>query len=242
MIFLTIAQGLSGQNLIGTYSVSRLAAHPKREGFLFYSYEGERTTQGKPIVRTVPLPLLGQGIVRFGNTLGQITSINCAQIAMIFPSTGGCNTAALAVFASAAARYPANSFEIGDSFGGNLINTAGFRFNANNRLNNNSHLFRLDVNLSSASQAFFRFNYSNDLGMFAPQFPDTPVRVVPRHPIGFVIGHNWMVANDLFNTFRYGLTRDAFTNHGDSTDNAIVFIGVYSPRQFQRTFSRVTPV
>ena len=214
----------------------------KERVFFFYSYEGERTTQGKPIVRMVPLPSLGRGIVRFRNTDRHIASLDCSHISIVFPMTQGCNTSALAVFAAAASRYPANSFEIGDSKAGTLMNTAGFRFNANNKVNNNSHVVRLDFNLSAAAQAFFRFNYSHDIGTLSPQFPDTPYRVIPKHPLGFVIGHNWMINNDLFNVFRYGLSRDAFTNQGDSTDNEIAFFGVYVPRLYQRTFSRVTPV
>jgi hypothetical protein len=214
----------------------------KERVFFFYSYEGERTTQGKTIVRRVPLPTLGQGIIRFRKIGGGIGSLDCSQIATVFPYTTGCNHDALVVFAGAASRYPANSFEIGDSTATTLLNTAGFRFNANNKIKNNSHVLRLDFNLSMTQQAFFRFNYSNDVGTFPPQFPDTPVRIVPKHPLGFVIGHNWMISNNLFNVFRYGLTRDAFTNQGDSTDNAIVFNGVFAPRLYQRTFSRVTPV
>jgi hypothetical protein len=210
--------------------------------FLFYSYEGERTTQGKTIFRRVPLPSLGQGIVRFRKTNHQIASLDCSQIAIVFPNTQGCNPSALAVFGAAASRYPANSFEIGDSTAGTLLNTAGFRFNANNKLNHNSHLLRFDFNLSATEQAFFRFNYSLDRDTLSPQFPDTPVRVVPRHPLGFVVGHNWMINNNLFNVFRYGLSRDAFTNQGDSTENQIAFVGVYAPRLYLRTFSRVTPV
>src|SRR5206468_5199247 len=103
-------------------------------------------------------------------------------------------------------------------------------------------VFRLDLNLSATQQAFFRFNYIHDVGTFAPQFPDTPLRVVPRHATGFVIGHNWMNGGHFFNSFRYGISRDAFTSQGDSTANEIAFVGVYSPLLYRRNLSRVTPV
>ena len=214
----------------------------KSGAFFFYSYEGERTTQGATVVRVVPLPNLGQGIIRFRNTLGQIASLTCLQIMTVFPNTQGCNPAALPVFADAAARYPANSFEIGDSTASTLLNTAGFRFNADNKIKNNSHVLRLDFNLNAKQQAFFRFNYINDTATSAPRFPDTPAPTVWKHPFGFVIGHNWTITNNLFNNFRYGFTRDAFTNQGDSNDNEIGFHGVYVPRIFQRDISRITPV
>ena len=163
--------------------------------------------------------------------------LNCLQITTVFPNTNGCNPIALTVFADVASRYPANSFDIGDN-----LNTAGFRFNANNKIKKDSHVLRLDFNLSAEQQAFFRFNYINDTETSAPQFTDTPAPSVWRHPNGFVVGHSWSIFNNIFNNFRYGLTRNAFTSFGDSTDNGISFTGVYSPRLFQRTFSPVDSV
>ncbi len=209
----------------------------KNRLFFFYSYEGERTTRGAAILRNVPLSNLGQGIIRFRTTTGQSASLMCAQITTVFPNTNGCNPAALAVFADVAARYPANSFEIGDG-----LNTAGYRFNANNRINNNSHVFRLDFNLSAKQQMFFRANYISDTETSAPAFPDTRAPTVWNHPFGFVIGHNWTINNNLVNNFRYGLTRDASSDQGDSADNGIGFGGVFFPRLFRRSLSRVIPV
>ena len=214
----------------------------KNRAFFFYSYEGERTTRGETVVRVVPLPTLGQGIVRFRNTSGQISSINCSQITAAFAITNGCNPLALSVFTSAASRYRANSFEIGDGTADASLNTAGFRFNAENKFNNNSHVLRLDFNINAKQQIFFRGNYIDDFSTSAPQFPDTPVPSQWSHPYGFVIGHNWTIKYNIFNNFRFGFTRDAKTNFGDSNDNAIVFTNVYSPRLTQRTISSVDSV
>ncbi|MFN0277182.1 MAG: carboxypeptidase regulatory-like domain-containing protein [Pyrinomonadaceae bacterium] len=209
----------------------------KNRVFFFYSYEGERTTRGGTALRNVPLPNLGQGIIRFNTTTGQTAPLHCLQIAMVFPATNGCNPIALAALASSASRYPANSFEIGDG-----LNTAGFRFNADNRIKNNSHVFRLDFNINAKQQMFLRANYISDTEASAPAFPDTPAPSAWEHPVGFVIGHNWVISSSLVNNFRYGLTRDAFTNLGDSTDNAIAFGGVFSPRLYRRDLARITPV
>jgi hypothetical protein len=46
----------------------------------------------------------------------------------------------------------------------------------------------------------------------------------------------------LVNNFRYGFTRQAFSQQGDSSDNDISFRFVYSPLFFARTLSRITPV
>ena len=137
------------------------------------------------------------------------------------------------MFAGAAARYPANSFEIGDGF-----NTAGFRFNADNRIKNNSHVFRLDFNFSDKQQGFLPCKlYTAIRKRRRSSFQTRLFLTAWHHPFGFVIGHNWMITNDLINNFRYGLTRDSSTELGDSSDNAIGFSGVYFPRIFRRSLS-----
>lgn len=209
----------------------------KNRAFFFYSYEGERTTRGETVVRDVPLENLGQGIVRFRNKEDQIVSLDCSQIATIFPNTTGCNPHALTVFADAAARYRANSSEGGDG-----LNTGGFRFNGDTKIKNNSHVLRLDFNLSGKQQAFFRANYINDLETQAPQFPDTPAPTNWSHPTGFVVGHSWTISAKLFNIFRFGTTRMASSNVGDLSENAISFADVYSPRRSGRGHSAIDSV
>ncbi len=210
----------------------------KNRAFFFYSFEGERTNRGQTVVRVVPLETLGQGIVRFrSSTNGQITSLNCSNITTVFPNTNGCNPIALSVFADAATRYTANSFETGDR-----LNTGGFRFNADNKIKKNSHVLRLDFNLNAKQQMFFRANYIDDFETTAPQFPDTPVPSLWSHPYGFAVGHNWTISNNIFNNFRYGLSRDANSSLRDSNDNVISFARVYSPRLAGRTFSAIDSV
>lgn len=215
----------------------------KNRVFFFYSYEGERTTQGQTVVRVVPLETLGQGIVRFRNTAEQISTLNCSQITTAFLNATGCNPAALAVFADAAIRYRANSFEVGDS-----LNTAGFRFNADNKVKNNSHVTRLDFNVNRQQQMFFRANYIDDLETndiqtnAARQFPDTPAPTLWNHPLGFVVGHHWTISKNVFNNFRYGLTRRSLSSIGDSSETSIAFTDIYSPLLFRRTFSAIDSV
>jgi hypothetical protein len=57
-----------------------------------------------------------------------------------------------------------------------------------------------------------------------------------------VAGHTWTISNTLVNNFRYGYTREAFSQQGDSSDNAISFRFVFSPLSFSRSLSRKTPV
>ncbi len=209
--------------------------------FFFYSFEGQKQRQSVSVVRTVPLASLGQGILRFSGTdpdgNSGLISLNTATLNSIFPSVG-INPAAVAIFADAARRYPANSV----SGNGDNINTGNFRFNSPTTDNENTHIVRFDYNLSNRQTLFLRGNYQYDTSIGTSFFPDTQATSAWSHPYGFVVGHNWTISNNKVNNFRYGLTRQAFTNFGDSNDNFISFRFVYQPSFFARTLSRVTPV
>ncbi len=208
----------------------------KDRAFFFYSYEGDRITQSVSALRTVPLPSLGQGLVRFRNPEGGVTTLTPTDIASLFPAVGT-NPLAIQALASAAAKYPANDFTIGNQF-----NTGGFRFNAPIPVKRNSHAAKLDFNINSKQQAFVRANVIYDLLAREQQFPDTPAPNIWSHPTGIAAGHTWTVSNNLINTFRYGYTREAFSQQGDSAENSISFRFVFSPLTFSRTLTRITPV
>jgi carboxypeptidase family protein len=207
--------------------------------FFFYNYEGRRDASEEavgPVI--VPLAGMGRGEVLYENVDGDIVTLNTSQLNQLFPVVG-VNPAAIAVFRDAAAKYQANDFSIGDG-----LNTAGFRFNAQTPLRWNTNIVRLDYNLTSDAKQtlFFRGNYQQDKIARAPRFPDTPAPSLWSHPVGFAAGHTWAVTNTLVNNFRFGLTREAFTDQGDSSENDISFREVFSPRDFSRTISRTTPV
>jgi hypothetical protein len=233
--------------------------------FFFFNYEGFREAKGSPVVREVPLPTLGQGIVRYvaatgnGNDFGScpagtaagVNCVNRAQISAAYLNAygvdPGTNSAALAVLADAARRYPANDYTVGDSFRNSsgalvLLNTAGYRFNASLPVKQNTYIARFDLNATDKHNLFARFNYQNDTVALASRFPDTPSPTFWGQPKGFVVGDAWTVSNSFVNNFRYGLTREAFTQGGDSQANNIFFRFIFSPFNFTRALSRVTPV
>jgi carboxypeptidase family protein len=209
--------------------------------FYFFNYEGLREAKQGTRVRTVPLPSLGRGEVKFFDTNDNLVTLTPAQINAL--TSGGQavvdeNPIALATLASAAAKYPANDFSTGDT-----LNTAGFRFNAPLPVKLNAFTLRLDYKLKSndTQNLFFRANYQADTSRDAPQFPDTPAPRTWSHPTALAAGHTWLLTNKLVNSFKYGLSRVAFSRQGDSTDNAISFRDVFSPRLFDRTLNRTTP-
>lgn len=210
----------------------------KNKVFFFYSYEGWREQKDASIVTTVPLASLGQGILKLQDNDGIVQTITPAQFTSIFPDAGQ-NPTALAALASAAARYPANDFQSG--FGDN-VNTAGFRFNTPVSYEQNTHILRLDWNINANQQLFARANKQHDVEIGNSAFPDTPQQENWEHNTGLAIGHNWTIGSTKINSFRYGLTRQAFTAGGDSNQDRIVFRFVFSPLNFLYSLSRVTPV
>ncbi len=208
----------------------------KEKAFFFYSFEGRRDSSEQTVSRVVPLASLGRGEVRFPNENGGITTLRVNDINTLFPDVG-VNPLATAFLAEAAARYPANDDTAGDGF-----NTGGFRFNAKTPVELEAHTVKLDFNLSPKHNFFVRGNYQQDVFGFAPRFPDTPSPDLWSHPTGLAVGHTWTVNNNLVNSFRYGLTRLAFTSLGDSSANTTFFRFVFEPLLFTGTTSRRTPV
>ncbi len=203
--------------------------------FFFYNYEGRRDAK-ETIVgpNTVPLPSLGQGIIKYTNTAGGTTTLTTAELNKIYPV--GINPAALAVLADAAKKYPANDTGVGDG-----LNFSGYRFNAPLPLSYNAHTATLNFNLNSKQTLLLRGNYQYDLEAGAPYWPDTPGTNRWSHPTGLATQHTWMATSKIVNTLRFGLTREAFSAQGDSSDNQIYFRSVFYPRNFSRTSNRITP-
>jgi hypothetical protein len=238
----------------------------KDRAFFFFTYEGFREATATSVVREVPLPTLGQGIVRFrtesgfsdpGCPAGTPSGVDCLTPSEIEDayiaangSSPGINPQALAVLAAAAQRYPANDTTVGDG-----LNTSGFRFNARTPTELNTYIARFDFNLTNNQTLFVRGNYQNDTVTRAVYgssdcsvadniqcFPDTPPLTTWNHPKGLAFGHVWTISPSLVNRFNYGLTRASFTQGGDSTENRVNFRFIFSPSGFRRSLERTTPV
>jgi len=221
--------------------------------FFFFNYEGFREAKGQVVVSQVPLPSLGQGIVRYFSANGAsdpscpsgtpsgVTCINRQQISQGYIRANGVdpgtNPAALAILASAASRYTANDNTLGDG-----LNTAAIRFNSSAPVNQNTATAKLDYVLNTKHNLSIRGNYQNDTSLGASRFPDSPQVAVWAHPRGLSVSDTWTVSPSMVNSFRYGITRDAITSGGDSNQNSTVFRFIYQPFNYTRARVRTTPV
>ncbi len=216
----------------------------KNKVFFFYSYEGRRDAkQQSGDAQYVPTASLGQGLVKFPNSSGGITTLTPADIATIFPDTGGENPTAVKALAAAASKYPPNDYTIGDSSASQLLNVAGYRYNASMPVTWNSHVAKFDINLTQNMNAFVRINVMHDHQASAvPYFPDNTQSQLWNHPMGIAVSHTWSIHNTIVNSFRYGLTRQSYSNTGDLSGNDVYFRLVFYPVSGSRTTSRISPV
>lgn len=210
--------------------------------FFFYSYEGRRDATAVPVTQVVPLPSLGQGTIKYTyctdpscNNLAT-ASLNLAQNQQVY-SAAGINPAAMAALAAAAAKYPANDTTVGDG-----LNTSGFRFNSSTPVRLNSHFARFDYVPTHDQNVFVRLNVIDDHQARAQWLPDTSSPATWSHPTGLAAGHTWSIGSNLVNNARYGYTRQAFSNTGDSTGNDISFRFVFQPNSQEHNLTRVTGV
>jgi Carboxypeptidase regulatory-like domain len=236
------------------YGGSILGPIKKDKWFFALFYERFVENAEVPVTRTVPLPSLGQGVVKYRSTNTSLVDPNCpagtavgiackttAQINAAYiaanTATPGINPIATAFLGAAAARYKANDTTAGDG-----LNTSGFRFNAKAPIRQNVVTTRIDGKVADSQDVFLRFQYQADNSSSVSRFPDTLSANTWVHPWGIAAGHTLTIGSSMVNKFTYGLTRDAFTVGGDSTQNFYSFRFVYQPFSFSRTLSRVTPV
>ena len=154
----------------------------------------------------------------------------------IFPV--GLNPAALALLADAAAKYPANDTGVGDG-----LNIGGYRFNADTPLHYNAHTATLNFNLTKDGRhtLLLRGNYQHDLEGGRAAIPGYAGQQPVESSHSLRAQHTWTASNRLVNTFRIGLTRESYSQQGDSSDNQIDFRFVYSPRSYTRTSDQIVP-
>ncbi|UCF38835.1 MAG: TonB-dependent receptor, partial [Acidobacteriota bacterium] len=188
----------------------------QNRAFFFFNYERRTDRSETSVAQPVPLAHLGEGKMRYLGREGQPIELGPDDMATLYPATGGVNEAVTRVFADAARRYPANEPGTVD------FNWGIYRFNRATPLDWNSYTAKLDFNITQTLRLFLRGNYQWDHSDRGGKWPDSTVS--PKtwsHPMGLSAGQTWTIRPTLINDFRYGLTRQAATWFGDTSQNWI---------------------
>jgi hypothetical protein len=135
----------------------------KERLFFFLNYEGRRFPRTTSILRIVPTDTLRQGVLRFRDGSGNITSYSLNTAALCGP-TGNqpCDPRGIGLSPTVSAlwsKLPAGN----DPSSGDGLNTVGFRGVVVNPLNNDYYNARVDYNLSSNWRYDATFRYFREL-------------------------------------------------------------------------------
>jgi len=207
----------------------------KDKAFFFFNYEGSRDRSQSLAMRTVPLTHMGEGRMKFKDDEGSTVEWGSEEILANFPETEGINPTAVQVFKEAARKYPAYK----DTINGDGLNTGDYYYNADAPFNWNTFTSKLDFNLTDSQSLFIRGNYQWDHDNSEPYWPDSPANRQWSHPTGLSTGHIWTIQPNLVNDFRYGFTRQAYSDSGDTTTDSIKFARIYQHTWGTRPSSRI---
>ncbi len=213
----------------------------RNKAFFFFDYDGQHDAKNSPIDQTVPLGgISGQsgcagsagyreGYVCYVNTSGVTVSLNPSQVTNLDPQGLGWDSTELKFFQG---RYPLANDLTGDV--GDLVNTAGFRFNAPLPVTVNNFVQRVDVNLNDKMKIFGRGTFTRRNDELTPiQFPGDP----QTHPsydrsYAWVVGHSWTITQNILNQAEYGETYEDLATpivYNPQGDNQFAYAGLSGP-------------
>ena len=171
--------------------------------FFFFDYNGRRDTLTNIVDQTVPMDSYRAGNVSYVNVNNAVATLSPAQVTALDPSKKGFNAALLSLMNQ---RYPhANDFsgKVGD-----LVNTAGFRFNAPFPYKEDDYVQRVDYTINSKMRIFGRGTFTRTTGTeSAIQFPGDPTTFpLADQSYAWVVGHTWTIGNNKVNQASGGET------------------------------------
>jgi Carboxypeptidase regulatory-like domain len=247
--FLKLSQLESGQQnkplqfIRNVFGASLGGPIVKNRAFFFMNYEGRRDAQQQSALRVVPSATLRQGIIRYQNADGGVTTLTPQQLSAMDPLGIGPNPAVLNFFQS----YPLPN----DPGAGDGLNFSGYRFAAPVHNQFNTYIARLDYVLTQDGRhtLFARGNLMDDQEQSQPYLPGLgATSSVDTHSRGFVIGETGILTPTLVNNFRYGFTRQSVGTLGNADQPWIRLRGLndasasYAPFNFAYTHAFQVPV
>ncbi|MGD0547865.1 MAG: TonB-dependent receptor, partial [Terracidiphilus sp.] len=209
-----------GGNIGGPITIPHLFSG-KDKLFFFFDYGNSKIISDEVVSRTVPLDTLRNGQVGYyacttllpngtcdqtNNTSDVVNYATPAQLKALDPQGTGADsnwTAFLFGSSTAPGRFPHSNANGGDG-----VNSGGYSFNAPNNDDETNYVGRVDYNITDKMKAFARFTITRENAVENPnEFAGDPVTnpLVDRS-YAFVIGHTWLIGNDMTNRIVLGET------------------------------------
>ena len=210
--------------------------------FFFTTYEGTREREQQRAERVIPTPSLCQGIFRYVNVNGGITTFTPTDQANLDPRHFGIDPAMLDLTNHTG--YLDQTFCTGqtvtnDPSAGDGLNYAGFVFRAPTKLDNDVFIAKLDYHLTADGRhsLFWRGALQDLRNPGTPFLPGyAPEQTTLDHSKGFVFGYIAVLSPTLNNSFHWGFTRQSFGIVGNTDAQWNTFLGLDQGITFSHSF------
>src|SRR6266849_432896 len=200
--------------------------------FFFGNYEGTREREQQRAERVIPTPSMCQGIFRYLNVNGGLTTLTPTDLQTLDPRGIGIDPAMLDLTnrtgyldtTFCTGKTVTNDFAAGDGF-----NYAGFVFRAPTKLDNDVFIARVDYRLTSNGRhlLFWRGALQDLRNPGAPFLPgDAPEQTNVDHSKGSALGYTAVLNTNLTNSFVWGFTRQSFGVIGSTNQPWNTFLGL----------------
>ncbi len=200
--------------------------------FFFFDFNDSRIVAGSVVNRTVPTASLRAGTITYCTDPACDTqdTKNMSQIAAFDPAGIGVDQNLLNFIDK---RYPLPNLQSG----GDGYNSLGYTFNAPDDDNETDYVTRIDYRINSSQTLWGSLHLTRENSVYQPnQFPGDPsTSPYTDRSYYFVVGHDWVIGQDMTNRVFLGETvqkvafpidynpggTTAFT-FGDGADNALM--------------------
>jgi hypothetical protein len=221
--------------------------------YFFANYEGTREREEQRAERVIPTPSLCQGIFRYADVNGGITTFDRTALQNLDPKGIGIDPAMLDLTNHTG--YLDRTFCTGqtptnDPSAGDGLNYAGYVFRAPTKLDNDVFIARIDYHLTTDGKhtLFWRGNLNDLRNPGAPFLrgtfqtlpgelsPSAPMQGIVDHSKGFALGYIAVLSSTMANSFHWGFTRQSFGVVGNTNQQWNTFLGLDQGINFSHNF------